>query len=215
MKMPRNDLTGQWFNDLFVITYIGNRYYKCMCRCKNYKEVRADHLTTGKVKSCGCLTGTYLSDSGSKPNEYFFTDTVVKGIASTGETFLIDVENYDKIKKHRWRVQKANGALCNSNGVVMARLIMNAPDDMVVDHINHNPLDNRKCNLRLCTQQQNNWNRRVKGVHYNKVRNKWIAKININGQEKYLGQYDTEREAIIKRRMAEKLEFGEYACERE
>jgi hypothetical protein len=40
------------------------------------------------------------------------------------------------------------------------RLIMNAPKELEVDHINHNGLDNRKCNLRMCTAKENSKNRR-------------------------------------------------------
>lgn len=42
---------------------------------------------------------------------------------------------------------------------LLHRLIMNCPQDKVIDHINGNPLDNRKCNLRIVTQQENCLNR--------------------------------------------------------
>lgn len=47
--------------------------------------------------------------------------------------------------------------------VYLHRYIMNPPDDMTIDHINHDPLDNRRENLRICTQAENNKNKRSQG----------------------------------------------------
>lgn len=82
--------------------------------------------------------------------------------------------------------------------IKMHRLIMNAPKGVEVDHINHNKLDNRKANLRLCTRVQNKANTRIprtntsgfKGVSMHK--NKWQASIRTNGVLKYLGRFDTK-----------------------
>ena len=54
-----NDLTGQTFNRLYVIKYIGrNRHnqpeFLCRCECGNEKKIRSDSITTGHTKSCGC-----------------------------------------------------------------------------------------------------------------------------------------------------------------
>ena len=79
---------------------------------------------------------------------------------------------------------------------------------MEVDHINHNKLDNRKSNLRICTHQQNcmNVSDNVKGIHYDKSRNKWMAHI----KGKNLGRFNTKEEAIEARKQAEMDYFGEY-----
>ena len=67
----------------------------------------------------------------------------------------------------------------------------------VVDHINNNSLDNRIENLRVVTQQQNQWNKNAKGYYWDKNAKKWHARIKINGEEKYLGLFDNEEDAHI------------------
>ena len=80
----------------------------------------------------------------------------------------------------------------------MHRVIVNPPDDMQVDHINGNKLDNRRCNLRIVTQQQNQFNRtRAKGYCWHKRINKWQAKICINYKYIHLGYFDTEEQARL------------------
>lgn len=99
------------------------------------------------------------------------------------------------------------------------RLIMDAPADMDVDHINRNKLDNRKDNLRVCCSHQNDYNNSlskrnssgVTGVSYNKQNNTWRAYINYNGKQINLGSHDTKEDAIIARLRAELEYFQEFA----
>lgn len=63
-----------------------------------------------------------------------------------GET-IIDIEDINKVKNIGWHItpEKRNTKYClNNKGILLHRLLMNAPEDKVVDHINHNGLDNRK-----------------------------------------------------------------------
>lgn len=86
------------------------------------------------------------------------------------------------------------------------------------DHEDGNGLDNRRCNLRLATHQQNMRNSRVKkssksgitGVFWNKKHNKWQADITINRKTKYLGLYAELQDAIKARKEAEEKYFGEF-----
>ena len=65
-----------------------------------------------------------------------------------------------------------------------------------IDHINGIKNDNRICNLRSVTHQQNNWNRvNAKGYYYNKIAKKWHVQIQVNKKNIYLGLYNTEQEA--------------------
>ena len=72
---------------------------------------------------------------------------------------------------------------------------------LVVDHINDNPQDNRVENLQLITQRENAYktqgkgSSKYKGVSWDKDRNKWVARININGKNIYLGGFNNEEEA--------------------
>ena len=92
-------------------------------------------------------------------------------------------------------------------------------DNMVIDHINNNPLDNRIINLRVCTQTQNQMNRQkrrrnttsqYKGVCWLKQNKKWKAQICINNKRKHIGYYDTELEASIEYDKAAILHHGIY-----
>ena len=64
-----------------------------------------------------------------------------------------------------------------------------------IDHINGDTSDNRICNLRSITQQQNTFNNKSKGYFFDKTKNKWRPVLTIDGKRKYLGRYDTEEEA--------------------
>jgi hypothetical protein len=87
--------------------------------------------------------------------------------------------------------------------IFMHREIMNTPDDMLCDHINHDGSDNRKANLRNCTYSQNNANRRSSpqassrymGVSRERRRRKWVVHIKKDGIPQYVGSYDSELEA--------------------
>ena len=85
----------------------------------------------------------------------------------------------------------------------MHRAIMEITSKLQTDHINGNGLDNRRKNLRVCTHQENVINSRkqknntsgYKGVGWEKRRKKWIARITKSGKNKYLGQFDTAKQA--------------------
>ena len=65
-----------------------------------------------------------------------------------------------------------------------------------IDHINGIRTDNRICNLRNVTHQQNQWNRtKAKGYYYNTPRNKWRAVIRLNNKDIHLGYFTSEQEA--------------------
>lgn len=131
---------------------------------------------------------------------------------------LIDLEDVDKVKGIKWYMTHYGYVSNRHSRQHLHRLVMNCPDDMVIDHINHNRLDNRKSNLRICTQHQNNMNKgvtynrasNVTGVRLDKRRNKWMARITCNYKEKFLGYFDTKEEAIQARKNAEIEYFGEY-----
>jgi hypothetical protein len=87
--------------------------------------------------------------------------------------------------------------------VRLHRLIMNAPDGVLVDHRNGNSLDNRRSNLRLATRTQNAYNARKRkntssryiGVHWDKRARQWKVQIRVNGKDIWLGRFDNEIEA--------------------
>ncbi len=99
-------------------------------------------------------------------------------------------------------------------------------DPHVVDHKNHDTLDNRYSNLRVCTRSENQRNRRkphhsstgkpttslYKGVRWHKKSRKWEAQICIDRKNKYLGLFDKEVDAALCYNQAAIKHFGQFAC---
>lgn len=124
-------------------------------------------------------------------------------------TLFIDETDLHIFQKHKWLYSKVynrlffNTHFCyRTKAVYLHRLILEAPKNLSVDHINGNGMDNRRSNLRLCTTQQNSFNTKkrancsskYKGV-YKHQSGKWIANIRINGDKKAIGQFDNEEDA--------------------
>lgn len=107
----------------------------------------------------------------------------------------------------------------NHKQINIHNLILVKKDGLMIDHINRNTLDNRKCNLRYATYSQNSINRKLqknntsgyRGVHWFKITKKWKAKITCNKKRIYLGYYKSKIEAAKAYNKAAKKYFGEFA----
>jgi len=91
-----------------------------------------------------------------KANSYRFSDDGLTGYGtlSSGDVFLFDAEDFDKIKDTGWYNSNGEGRYVgNSDGILIQKVILSVPDGYTVDHINRDPFDNRKCNLRIATRR--------------------------------------------------------------
>ena len=102
----------------------------------------------------------------------------------------------------------------------MHREVIDPPDHLFVDHINHNGLDNRNANLRTATAMQNSYNRvhftknpssKYKGVSWRKQTKKWDVQIRYNGKTKFIGSFENETEAAKAYDEVAKKHQGEFA----
>lgn len=200
----------------------GDVIWKCQCDCGNICYVAASSLRHSRTKSCGCMRKEWIAKKLKRYNEYVHYDNYVMGITAKGETFLIDTDDYKKVKGISWH-SDGKGHICGFIGkkqVFMHRVIMDALDnELLIDHINHCGTDNRKENLRLVTSAQNNMNHNPQkntesgrvGVTWSRDKSKWRATIGCNGKNVALGYYKNLNDAIEARIKAEKDYFKEYA----
>lgn len=146
--------------------------------------------------------------------------------AETGEIVLVSEEDYEFLSSFKWyvrssseRLKYAYATVANDrNRLAMHRLVMVPPPELVVDHINGCGLDNRRANLRVCTIQENCFNRnngaknklsKFIGVGRNGIG--WVATFQINGSQIRLGTFPTEEEAARVRDSAALFHRGEFA----
>lgn len=139
---------------------------------------------------------------------------------------LVDDDDFEMLNQYQWypaprRTSDSCDAMTtiNKKTVYMHRMIMNASRGQDVDHINHDTLDNRKANLRLCSRSQNLANTPkyrtntsgFKGVSRARGANRWVASIMVNGAKQRLGIFDDPAEAARAYDNAARDGFGEFA----
>jgi hypothetical protein len=131
---------------------------------------------------------------------------------------LIDTEDIDKVKHLKWRLNNKGYVTSGAENICLHRIVTDCPDELVVDHISHNTLDNRKANLRVCTQKENARNIKQRkslsgctGVIWSSRYRKWQVEIRSDDGRHYLGRYKDLNEAIKIRKEAEQKYFGEFA----
>jgi len=141
---------------------------------------------------------------------------------------IIDADLFDELSKFPWRRADNNYVACwirdesgNWKYVYLSQMVHKASSGCIGDHINRNPLDNRRCNLRDATSSQNKANTakskgeyhsEFKGVTWHKGQGKWMVTIGVNGKHIHLGYFRSEIQAMSEYNKAAKAAFGEFAC---
>lgn len=128
---------------------------------------------------------------------------------------LIDDEDYERVITLRWiarkRVRKSrtvyyvSAYIGNRKDIRLHTFLIGKKEGLEIDHIDGNPLNNQKNNLRFVTNSQNQYNRfkqpncasKYKGVYYSKMKKRWISLINVDKKCIYLGMFKTEEMAAI------------------
>jgi len=141
---------------------------------------------------------------------------------------LVDDEDFERVNQFYWQAgyektthkYYAKGHV-NGKPVLMHRYILSMTDPKVlVDHRFHDTLDNRKENLRVCTNSQNSANSKkqqsdrsskFKGVSWHKVRKKWCSVIGHGKASFHLGLFETQEAAALAYNLKAKALFGEFA----
>lgn len=123
-----------------------------------------------------------------------------------GHFAIVDDEDYEVLSRFKWHVVKDDKGkyLYAITKIRMHRFVLNVPSGMFVDHINGDTLDNRKSNLRICTNAENQQNTksrggssRYKGVSYQRKTGKWMAAFIANKVHYYCGLFNNEEDAAL------------------
>lgn len=146
-----------------------------------------------------------------------------------GRFAIVDDEDFDFLNKRKWLAVNGTNAIYAGRNqwmndgkmktILMHRVILGAKKGQLIDHVNRNPLDNRRENLRFCTASQNTQNRRMqrnnksgfKGVIWNRRSQKFQANIMLSGKDYYLGLFKTAQAAGLAYARAAKKLHGEFA----
>lgn len=143
--------------------------------------------------------------------------------ANCGTPIIVSREDVEYLRQFKWRLLHAWTVYAQTTiagrVTTMHQLLMNPPDELCVDHVNGNGLDNRRSNLRLATNQQNQANSqkktpatsRFKGVSWSKTKQKWRAYICPARKYIHLGYFTSEEEAARAYDTAASKIFGDFA----
>lgn len=137
-----------------------------------------------------------------------------------GQYAYVDAADYEWLSQWTWHLMNGYAGRREKNKpILMHRQITNPPKGKVVDHADHNKLDNCRANLRICDRPQNMRNTvkhrdarsQYKGVIYRKDLNKWGARLHYKGKDLWFGSYEDEVDAARAYDRGAVELFGEYA----
>ena len=218
------ELTGNRYGKWTVLnfSYTDNhfhKYWECQCDCGRKSIIRDDGLKSGKSKSC-LFCRKHHTGKRNNTNKYVIDKSICRCFMHNGDYFIFDYEDYNALSNYTWHINKNGHVRTTRNKLFAHDLIMGREAPMVVDHINHNKKDNRKDNLRLCTQHQNTMNclkpknntSGFKGVSWSKRHKRWVAYIKHEYKRIHVGLYDNKLDAALAYNKAALKVFGEFAC---
>lgn len=183
MKTDRIIKTKNNGDDLYTVEYYndeGKRIRKKSFNASKYGEENAKWMAE-KWLELHCEGECLIEKLDSECHIYVLHETKI-------HTIICDIEYYDEFSQYKWHINNDNNirlyAECNKLKTSMHRLVTGVSSfDEKVDHINHNCLDNRKSNLRIVSNRENQKNLSYKsnntsgiiGVRFNSQINCWQA----------------------------------------
>lgn len=165
-------------------------------------------------------------------NAYELEDDHFKLRLKEGVYTLLDKEDLQKVSSYTWNIGGTirktgsenlyvRAAMCGNNTkrmILLHRIVMDADPGQIVDHINHDYLDNRKSNLRFVTRSQNSQNRRqwktkktVTGVTYRKDRDAYRIRLKVDGKMRAFGYRKDRNEAEALAIELKNKYYGEFS----
>ena len=236
----RKDLTGCVFGRLTVVAqaedYIqpnGTHCVQWLCRCSctehNMVVVKGSNLNGNKTLSCGCLARERAAEIRKKYNKYSdklsdeYGEYYIGYTSNTNKEFYVDAIDFDIIKDYCWyehHPQDNFTTMLAYDKLTKRKIKMHQLLGCSnYDHVDRNELNNRRYNLRLCTQQTNTWNSSIRtnntsgviGVCWSKNSKKWVSRICFDGKDIGLGYFVNFDEAVRARLQAEVQYYGAFA----
>ena len=199
----------------------------------NYSVKYAKHLATFKyLEEAKKYLENYKNEIKIKKEENLINESIKRNTKGeciielfnrkkekVGET-IVDEECYYNLIQYKWCLQQQGYVIgkVKDKLLLLHRYILNYDGKDYIDHINNNPLDNRKNNLRIVTPSQNNMNKisnknstsKYIGVSWSNKENKWQSNIKVDGKQMNLGRFKCEIEAAKARDIATKKFYGEF-----
>lgn len=233
----RKDISGNKYGSLTVIQRADDIIYKdnksypaylCKCECGNECIKAATYLKGSNNPCCDECVSKKQTVSRYRDNIFIHKEDCCEILCSNSDqTIKIDTEDEERVSKHCWYVHKSDK--CDTlyyaygkdrikrNHLKMHKYILECDDDeLVIDHINHNGLDNRKENLKVCFTNENSWNQIPKGnipyknITFNKRKNKFVVSFKRYGECIYSTYCNTLDEAVNIRNKVEQLANEAY-----
>ena len=233
--MPTPVVAGAMFGWLTVIgdgprDKRNKRTVQVRCRCGREYSVQPAFLRKPEPKCRNCSNAIKSRISHGAPDFHFqITGSSAVGTLPSGDTFIIDVEDIPRVSCRHWYKKADQNYILNDtkeNGKLVSRVRLHRflmgldnDDARIVDHINRNPMDCRKSNMRIATQAQNCLNKSARsnnttgyiGVH--KSSGKFQAAIWIAGKDIRLIRCEDRVLCAQMYNHAARLLYGEFVGE--
>lgn len=210
MPMPLIDRMGHQYGRL---TVIGRKdaLWLCQCACGKLATFTGNSLKLGQAKSCGCMRAERLkrgrridrhrSACACGNHVFVYLTNGFVGLASPEDACLVASQAW-----HANRLKDGQWTMKGWGTKPFHRMVLLNPQ-ATIDHINGNRFDNRRSNLRLCSNAENVRNQKghrdrrhssFKGVTRmakRGPRKQWVARIQVAGKSMHLGAFPTEEDA--------------------